>query len=84
MLRGEASPPPPRRVMERRSAEVASHRPSLLRGTAGIRRALFANDDAIAEGLIAWLGGPGPCRASVTFLTPPPPSPPPPPRARQA
>jgi hypothetical protein len=44
-------------LMERRLTEVARTAPAFSAVLRAYRRALFANDDALAEGLIAWLGG---------------------------
>jgi hypothetical protein len=52
-------------LMERRLVEVARTAPAFSAVLRAYRRALFAADDALAEGLIAWLGGQPNVAASV-------------------
>jgi hypothetical protein len=52
-------------LMERRLVEVARTAPAFSAVLRAYRRALLAGDDALAEGLIAWLGGQPNVAASV-------------------
>jgi hypothetical protein len=52
-------------LMERRLAEVARTAPAFSAVLRAYRHALLAGDDALAEGLIAWLGGQPNVAASV-------------------
>jgi hypothetical protein len=62
---GEALASATEALMERRLAEVARTAPAFSAVLRAYRRALFASDDALAEGLIAWLGGQPNVAASV-------------------
>jgi hypothetical protein len=62
---GEALATATEALMERRLSEVARTAPAFSAVLRAYRQALFANDDALAEGLIAWLGGQPNVAASV-------------------
>jgi hypothetical protein len=62
---GEALAGATEALMERRLIEVARTAPAFSAVLRAYRRALFASDDARAEGLIAWLGGQPNVAASV-------------------
>jgi hypothetical protein len=62
---GEALAAATEALMERRLAEVARTAPAFSAVLRAYRQALFAADDALAEGLIAWLGGQPNVAASV-------------------
>jgi hypothetical protein len=62
---GEALATATEALMERRLTEVARTAPAFSAVLRAYRRALFANEDALAEGLIAWLGGQPNVAASV-------------------
>ena len=62
---GEALAAATEALMERRLTEVARTAPAFSAVLRAYRRALFVNDDALAEGLIAWLGGQPNVAASV-------------------
>ena len=62
---GEALAAATETLMERRLVEVARTAPAFSAVLRAYRRALLAADDALAEGLIAWLGGQPNVAASV-------------------
>jgi hypothetical protein len=62
---GEALAAATEALMERRLAEVARTAPAFSAVLRAYRQALLAVDDALAEGLIAWLGGQPNVAASV-------------------
>ena len=62
---GEALAAATEALMERRLAEVARTAPAFSAVLRAYRQALLAADDALAEGLIAWLGGQPNVAASV-------------------
>jgi len=62
---GEALAAATEALMERRLTEVARTAPAFSAVLRAYRRALLAADDALAEGLIAWLGGQPNVAASV-------------------